>query len=193
MGFFKDLLGGAKKREVRETTDDKLNAILAPIRDSVADFKDRTKMSFTHLLPAINSVGIKLLVKSRGLESAQRLYRVMINDLDAKGGIPVGSHMGVSKPTVAPEDIAELTGMLWNHTNDTIARGKRIEHVAQAYTSFAMLLAERAASGGPWPMKYLMAEPARELQIDFRELDAAQAEQPLRPPFDLDEPARRAD
>ena len=73
MGFFQDMFGIGKKRDVRQTTDGEVNAILVPLRDAVADFKDRTQMSHTHILPAINSIGIKLLVQSRGLESAQRL------------------------------------------------------------------------------------------------------------------------
>jgi hypothetical protein len=77
------------------------------MRDAVADFKDRTQISNTHILPAINSIGINLLV-----QAAQRLYRMMINDLDSRGGIPVGSHVGISKPPVAPGAIAELNAML---------------------------------------------------------------------------------
>jgi hypothetical protein len=57
MGFFQDLFGIGKKRDVRQTTDDELNAILVPLRDAVADFKDRTQISHTHILPAINSIG----------------------------------------------------------------------------------------------------------------------------------------
>jgi hypothetical protein len=175
MGFLKDLLGVGKKRDERQTTDDELNAILVPVLDQVADFKDRTKMSYTHLIPAINSVGVKLLVKSRGLGSTQRLYRAMINDFDSKGGIPVGSHIGMNKPPVAPEDVAELNDMLWKNANNMIARGKPLEHVAQAYTASAMLLAERVANGDPWMAKFLLAEAARELKMNFKELDAAQA------------------
>jgi hypothetical protein len=166
------------------------------VRDRVADFKDRTKMSYSHLIPAINSVGVKLLVKSRGLESTQRLYRAMINDFDSKGGIPVGSHIGMNRPPVGPEDIAELNDMLWKNANNMIARGKPLEHVAQAYSAFAILLAERAASGDPWMVKFLLAEAARELKIDFKELDAAQALQPeqraerIQCPDDAEEPIK---
>jgi hypothetical protein len=177
MGFFQDLFGIGKKRDVRQTTDDELNAILVPLRDAVADFKDRTQISHTHILPAINAIGVKLLVQSRGLESAQRLYRAMINDLDSRGGMAVGSHIGISKPPVAPEMIAELNAMLWKIANDRIAAGKPTEHVAQAYYSLATMVAERAGNGDPWLVKYLMAEAARELKIDFTELDAAKIEQ----------------
>lgn len=175
MGFLSGLLGGGgKKPEDRQSTDDQLNAIMAPLRDQIADFKVRSNMSYTHIIPAINSVGVKLLVKSRGLESTQLLYRSIINNTDANGGIPVGSHMSVEKPPVLPEDIAELNDILWKNANDMIARGKPLEHVAQAYTAFAMTLAERAAQGDPWLMRLVLADSARELGIDFRTLAAAQ-------------------
>lgn len=175
MGFLSGVFGGGKKPDVRQTTDDQLNKIMAPIREQVADFKERTKVSNTHIIPAINSVGVKLLVKSRGLESAQRLYRNIINDADSKGGIPVGSHMGLDKPPVAPEDIAELNDILWKNANNMIGGGTPLEHVAQAYTAFAMTIAESAAKGDPWLVKLLLADAARELKIDFKTLDAAQA------------------
>jgi hypothetical protein len=37
MGFFQDVFGIGKKRDVRQTTDDELNAILVPLRDAAAD------------------------------------------------------------------------------------------------------------------------------------------------------------
>ena len=48
-----------------------------------------------------------------------------------------------------------------------IANGHPVEHVAQAYTGFAVMAAEHAAGGDPWLVKYLLAQAARELNISF--------------------------
>jgi hypothetical protein len=102
----------------------------------------------------------------------------------------VGSHAAISKPAEAPERIAELNGMLWKIANGRIAAGKPTEHVAQAYLGLATVLAERAANGDPWLVKYLMAEAARELKIDFSELDAAKIEERVTCPDDVAQPVQ---
>jgi hypothetical protein len=166
MKFFKKLFNADKPtRTAREATDDELNAILVPLGKEVADFKDRTQLSHTHILRAVNAIGIKLLVQARGVDSVRLLYRVIIDDFDAIGGLPVASHLGIEKPSAPPELIAELNVLLWKIANDMIAKGKPVEHVAQAYTALATMVAERVTGGDPWLAKYLIAEAARELRI----------------------------
>jgi hypothetical protein len=197
MGLFSGLFGGGQKERDARTTDEEINAILVPLGDQVADFKDRTEVSYTHILPAVNSIGVRLLVQARGLEPTRRLYAAMITDFDARGGIPVGSHIDIGKPPLAPERIAELNGMLWNIANGMIAKGHPVEHVAQAYTGFAMMIAERVASGDPWLAKYLLARASRELHSEGYGDAAGKPDDPernadelLQPPGELDEPVK---
>ena len=63
----RDRLIDAKKRDDRDTTDAELNAILVPLRDKVADFKDRTNVSYIHILPLVHRIGVRLFVQA-GLE-----------------------------------------------------------------------------------------------------------------------------
>ena len=63
--MFSGLFGGGQKERDARTTDEEINAILVPLGDQVADFKDRTEVSYTHILPAVNSIGVRLLVQAR--------------------------------------------------------------------------------------------------------------------------------
>ncbi len=153
-------------REVRDTTDAELNAILAPLLNPLADFKERTLVSYTHIVPAIQKISVRLLVQARGLGSVRNLYNVMVQDLNSRGDVPVRSVLEISKPSVAPERLAELNAMLWNFANEMIARGNPVEHVAQAYGALAITLAERAGQGEDWLFKAALAETLRDLQSD---------------------------
>jgi hypothetical protein len=199
MALFSSLFGGGpRRRDVRETTNEELDAILVPVRDQVVEFKDRTQVSYTHILPAAHDIGVRLLVQARGLESVRRLYSAMLDDMDSRGAIPVRSHLDINKPPIAPEHLAELNGMLWKVANQMIAKGHPVEHVAQAYTSFAMMVGGRIASGDPWLVKYMMAQVFRDLSSDeYGQSDArpspdqaAKVDEPLQPPADMDEPIK---
>jgi hypothetical protein len=166
MGFLNNLFGGPKKREARDTSDAELNAIFVPLRDRVCDFKDATKISWTHILSAAQKISVRLFVQARGVESARRLYAAMIHDLDSSGGAPVSAHVDYSKPPIPPEKLAELNGMLWEVANQMIAKGYPVEHIAQAFSYLVIKTAEHTAQGDTALLKSVMAETARDLQSD---------------------------
>jgi RNA polymerase-interacting CarD/CdnL/TRCF family regulator len=153
-------------REVRDTTDEELNAIIAPLLNPLADFKAEAGVSYTHIVPAIHRISVSLLVQARGLGPVRKLVNAMVQDLDSRGGMPVRSIMEISKPPVAPELLAQLNAMLWNFVNEMLAYGHPVENVAQAYGALAMTLAERAGQGDNWLFKAALAETLRDLQSD---------------------------
>jgi hypothetical protein len=151
-------------QEARDTTDAELNAILAPLLKPLADFKEQTLVSYTHIVPAIQKISVRLLVQARGLGSVRKLYNVMVQDLDSRGGVPVRSVLEISKPPVAPERLAELNDMLWSFATGMLVKGHPVEHVAQACGALAMTLGERAGQGDNWLFKAALAETLRDLQ-----------------------------
>lgn len=166
MGLIGNLFGRAKPRDVRETTADELNVVFVPLRDKVCDFKERTDVSWVPIAEAIQLISVRLLVQARGLEGARLAYRFIVSKFDALGGVPVGAIAGCETTPIAPERLAELNGMLWDHANSMIARGKPVEHVAQAFGSCAMMIAEHAARGEDWLVKFLLAQSERALESD---------------------------
>ena len=153
-------------REVRDTTDEELNAIIAPLLNPLADFKERTLVSYTHIVPAIQKISVRLLVQARGLASVRKLYNLAVQDLDSQGGVPVRSILEISKPPTVPERLAELSDLLWSYATGMLAKGHPAEHVAQAYGALAINLAERAGHGDNWLFKAALAETLRDLQSD---------------------------
>ena len=166
MGLLEKLLWGKPPpKSDRETTDDQLNAIMVPLRDTLCDFKDATGVSWIHILSATQQVSAQLLVQARGLENTRRLYRAMINDMDCDPGPPIGNFMKMSKPPITPDVSARLNSVLWNAANRLIAKGHPTEHVAQAYGGFAMMVAQQITSGDLLA-KALIAEAAQTLQSE---------------------------
>ncbi len=141
MGFLQGLFG--RKPDVRNTTDAELNAIFVPLRDLIVDFKDRTKISWLVILPAVQKISARLLVKERGLESTRRLYAAMLNDIDNTQDVPSGAILDVSSPSVPPDQLAEVDALLWRFANDRIAKGVPLEHIAQAFGAFAVIVSEK--------------------------------------------------
>ena len=166
MSLIEKLLWGKSPPESdRETTDDQLNAIMVPLRDTLCDFKDSTGVSWIHILSATQQVSLQLLVQARGLENTRRLYRAMINDMNRHPGPPMGDFMKMSKPPITPDASARLNSVLWDSANRMIAKGHPTEHVAQAYGGFAMMVAQQITSGDLLA-KALIAEAAQTLQAE---------------------------
>jgi RNA polymerase-interacting CarD/CdnL/TRCF family regulator len=153
-------------REARDTTNEELNAIIAPLLNPLADFKGETGVSYTHIVPAILRISVKLLVQARGLGPVRKLYNTMAQDLDSRGGVPVRSIFEMAKPPTAPELLADLNVMLWNFANEMLGHGHPVEHVAQAYGALAVTFAERAGQSDDWLFKATLAETLRDLQSD---------------------------
>jgi|ERR1700674_2093554 len=159
-GFF-----GKKKKDDRATTDAELNAIFGPLRDSIVAFKDETKISWSVILPAVQKMSTRLLVRSRGLEATRLLYSVMMDHHDRTQRIPTGAFLGVTiTPESPPEHLAQTNILLSKFANDMIAKGYPIEHIAQAFGAFAIMTAEKV--GDNLYATALMVETYKELQSD---------------------------
>lgn len=151
MGLFDSFLNrAAPRREPRDTTDDEVNVIFVPLRDHVCDFKDATKMSWALILPAVQKLSIRLFIRARGRESTQRLLEFMIRKMEEERGIRSSVFENFGDPEVPPEDLpklADLNALLWAVANDAIAKGRPVEHVAQAFSGFVGLVGSRVMEG----------------------------------------------
>jgi hypothetical protein len=154
----------ALQEDHRNSSDAELNAIFVPLRDMIADFKDETRISWTVILPAVQKLSARLLVKSRGLESARRFYAKMMGEIDRTQNVPSGAFLGVQTPPSLPEHLAQVNALLWKFANDMIAKGYPIEHVAQAYGGFAIMVAEKVVD--QQYATWLVIETNRELMSD---------------------------
>ena len=150
-----------EKPDHRNSTDAELNAIFVPLRDRVLDFKDATKISWLVILPAMNIMSARLLVKSRGLENTRRFYAHILAQ-HGPGQVPSGAILGVTTPSSPPEHLAQANELLWKIANDLIAKGYPIEHIAQAFGGFVAMIGEKAVDA--LYVTTLMVETNKELQ-----------------------------
>ena len=68
MGILGNLFNRSEpRREARDTTNEQLNAILAPLGDRIWAFKDETDMSWVVILPAVQDISIRLSFKHAGV------------------------------------------------------------------------------------------------------------------------------
>ena len=151
---------------MRDTTDSDLNIVFEPFRDAVLNFKDDTKIGWTVIAPAIQTLAARLLVKSRGLESARLLYSVMVGDIEKSESLLESVVLEIQVPPSPPNHLIQVNAMLWSYANNAVAKGHPIEHVAQAFSTFSIMIAEKAIN--PSYAKLMMKATYRELlQEDF--------------------------
>ena len=139
--FLQELFG--HKRNVRDTTDAELKAIMVPLGNLIVDFNEKTNVSWLVILPTVQKIAAQLLVSARGLESARIFYAAGQNDIYSTQTVPTGAVLGVSPLSVSPDQIAELNARLWAFANGTIAKGVPVEHVAQAFGIIVVVVSEK--------------------------------------------------
>lgn len=149
-------------QDQRNTTDEQLQSVLGSFQDEVNRFKRDTGVSWTVLLPALLKLSARLMVQSRGLDSTRRAYGAMLDHIDNTESIPTGAYIGVTTPSSPPEQLAHVNATLWGLANERIAKGHPVEHVAQAFATFATMAAERVVDKNY--AIWLIIETSRELQ-----------------------------
>jgi hypothetical protein len=149
---------------MRDTTDSDLNVVFEPFRNAVLDFKDETKISWTVIAPAIQTLAARLFVKSRGLESARHLYSFIVGDIEKSESLLESAILEVQIPPSPPDHLVQVNAMLWSCANNAVAKGHPIEHVAQAFSTFSIMIAEKAID--PSYAKLMMKATYRELLLE---------------------------
>ena len=165
-GLARNALTQQPVREIRATTDEELNAIIDQLLNLLADFKQATGISYTHVVPATHGISVRPLVRARGLGPVRYLINTKVQDLESRGGLPVRPIMEVPRAPAAPDVVARLSDMLWDFVNEKLAEGYPTGHLAQAYGALAMNLAERAGQGDDWLFRASLAETLRDMQSD---------------------------
>jgi hypothetical protein len=153
MGLFGGLFSAhaAPQRQPRRTTDQEINAVLVPLRDRLCDFNDNTGMGWVLILPAVQRIAIRLFIQVRGREATQRLLESQILGMAEERGIgPQTACQNVLDPGGHPDQLAQLPNLealLWRVATERIAKGSTVEHVAQAFSTFVLLVAARILPG----------------------------------------------
>ncbi len=136
MRFFEWILG----RKKQEPTADELNAIFAPLRDRVADFKDETGISWTIILPAIQSIALKIILDAQGTEAARKLFSKPQLTQYVSQKIPLSAIVDLKIPDAPPEHINEVNGLIWRIATEMTSKGHSAEHISQAFSAFSLMI-----------------------------------------------------
>lgn len=152
MKLFQKVLGFSATRQARETAVTvnpayvEASANLFAAR--IVEFKNKTQMSYFHILPAVEQLSLKLLIKARGIEFARQHCESMLQMLQkGPNGININAFKNSKNPEVPPEQLAaytELNGLLWKTANELASKGYDLESISQGCFSVMMNAAVKA-------------------------------------------------
>ena len=70
--------------------------------------------------------------------------------MEEERGIRASAFRNFNDPEVSPEDLpqlANLNALLWKVANEALAKGRPVEHVAQAFSGFVGLVGSQVMEG----------------------------------------------
>jgi hypothetical protein len=160
MGIFSNLFGG-KQRSVMA----QLPQVESAVGNCVADFKDRTKLSYALIFPIMQAVAVRLYVQDFGVEGTRQHFERLVKLLTDDGTIREDQYKSFESPEIPPQDLPHTTvlnAILWQLSNALVARGYEIETVASALVNISLKAATK--SGGPIYAVGLLMTSLKELR-----------------------------
>ena len=137
MSFPKRLLG----QKDPEPSDEEINKIFVPLRNAICNFKDSTQMSWTIILPAAQKEALTIILHSRGISGARSFFSKPQLKQYVHDRIPMSAIIGITAPS-SPDDYQKSAADLMSQLSSVlIGQGCRPEYVAQALSSFALMVA----------------------------------------------------
>jgi hypothetical protein len=144
MGIFGNLFG--KQR----TVVPQLSQAEAAIGNCVADFKDRTKLSYVFIFSIMQALAVRLYVQEYGVVAARFHFERLVKMLTDKGTIREDQYKNFRSPEIRPQDLphtTELDAILWKLSNDLVAQGCPVHTVAAALVNISIRAAARSGDG----------------------------------------------
>lgn len=157
MGFFKNLFARG-----REPSDAELNAIFVPLRDRVCDFKDETGISWAAILPEIQNVALKLMLKHGGVEAARKVFSAKSIVQHLPNNIPVGSIDMRFSNQISPQEKESVSALASSIAYKMIGEGYPVAHVAQALSTFVVMTA--VSVGSPFFAAAILTQSFNEMK-----------------------------
>jgi hypothetical protein len=137
MEFFKNLFGRR-----REPSDAELNAIFVPLRDRICDFKDETGISWAVILPEIQNVAFRLMLKDGSVEAAKKVFSATSIVQHLPKNIPLSSIHGMKfSNEISVQEKESISALVSGIAHKMIGEGYPVAHVAQAFSTFAVMTA----------------------------------------------------
>jgi hypothetical protein len=145
MGIFGNLFGGKQR-----TVASQLSQVEAAVGNCVADFKDRTKLSYVFIFSIMQTLAVRLYVQEYGVVAARFHFERLVKMLTDKGTIREDQYKNFRSPEIRPQDFphtTELYAILWKLSNDLVAQGCPIHTVAAALVDISIKAAARSGDG----------------------------------------------
>lgn len=140
MGFFGKLFGGGQ-----HALRSQLPEVEAAIAHCIADFKKRTGLSYAHIFPIMQSIGVRLYVKDFGPQATRDHFERFVKTLTEDGTrLREDQFKNFRTPEIQPDELphtTELNAILWRLSNDLVARGCQMETVAHALINVSFISA----------------------------------------------------
>jgi hypothetical protein len=146
MGIFDQIF----RRRQQATVMSQLPQVEAAVANCVADFKERTKLSYAHIFPIMQDVAVRLFVTDFGVQATRNHFEQLFKSFTDDGAAREDQYKNFGTPEIRPEELphtTELNAILWRLSNDLVARGCQMETVASALINISMKAALK--SGGP--------------------------------------------
>ncbi len=162
-----------------------LPQVESAVGNCVADFKDRTKLSYALIFPIMQAVAVRLFIQDFGVEGTCIHFERLVKILTEDGTIRESQFKNFRSPEVPPEHLphtTELNAILWKLANDLVARGYLRETVASALVNISL----KAATKSSFPLYSagLLLTSLKELRSGVYQEERVQA------PDGIDEPVR---
>lgn len=164
MGIFGNFFGSKQSSE-QDTVMSQLPAVESAVGHCIADFKDRTKLSYAYIFPIMQAIAVKLYVQDFGLQATRLHYEQLVKSLTADGSIREDQFKSFASPEIPPEDLphtTELNALLWKLANDLVARGIKMETVSGALVNISLRAATKSVD--PYYAAGLLMTSIKELR-----------------------------
>jgi hypothetical protein len=142
VGFLRNLFG-------RSQSDlwSRIAEVESAVRSCVADFKDRTQLSYALIFPIMQAVAVRLYVQELGVSGTAAYFENVLRVHMRDRNIKQSQIDTFASPEIPPEFLprtTELNAFLWKLANELAARGYDTTIVAGALVNISMEGAERS-------------------------------------------------
>jgi hypothetical protein len=117
MGLLGKLFGGRQRAvtfQLPQVQDAIANCVLA--------FRTRTGLSYAHIFPIMQSIGVRLYVKDFGVQATRKLFERLVKAFTENGTLMREDQFkNFGRPDIQPHEfspINDLNAILWSLSND---------------------------------------------------------------------------
>src|SRR5947209_5797158 len=118
MGIFGNLFGSKQRTVISQ-----LSQAEAAFGNCVADFKDRTKLSYVFIFPIMQALAVRLYIREYGVVAARFHFERLVKIWTEDGTIREDQFKNFGSPEVSQQELpyaTELDAILWKLSNDLV-------------------------------------------------------------------------